>query len=73
MAGPAALPDLTWFRTWPRRLYCAMRGFEWLGYVGTHCERIVLIEDIDDEQRVIDPESACPSCAEALAALEREP
>lgn len=50
-----------------------MRGFEWLGYVGTHCERIVLIEDIDDEQRVIDPESACPSCAEALAALEREP
>jgi len=50
-----------------------MRGLEWQGYVATHCDRLVLIEDIDGEERVIDPESACPACAEALAALEREP
>ena len=42
---------------------------EWLGYVGTVCGQILLIEDVEDEQRVIKPEQACPAC---LAALERE-
>ena len=46
-----------------------MRGLEWLGYVGTHCDQILLVEDVEDEQRVIKPSQACPAC---LAALERE-
>ncbi len=61
--------DVTWFRVHIDPRYHAMRGLEWLGYVGTHCDQILLIEDVEDEQRVIKPEQACPAC---LAALERE-
>ena len=61
--------DLTWIRTILNRRFCAMRGLEWRGYVGTHCDQIHLIEDIDEERRVIEPEQACSAC---VAALERE-
>jgi hypothetical protein len=63
------MPDVLWFRVVIDPRYHAMRGLEWLGYVGTHCDQILLVEDVDDEQRVIKPSQACPAC---LAALESE-
>jgi len=65
----SSMRDVLWFRVHLDPRYHAMLGLEWLGYVGTHCDQILLIEDVEDEQRVIKPEQACPAC---LAALERE-
>jgi len=61
--------DVLWFRVHIDPRYHAMLGLEWLGYVGTACGQILLIEDVESERRAIEPSQACPAC---LAALERE-
>jgi len=61
--------DVLWFRVHIDPRYHAMLGLEWLGYVGTACGQILLIEDVESERRTIEPSEACLAC---LAALERE-
>lgn len=59
---------MTWFRLAGSDLWHCHKGVEWQGFCQTHCDKIVLLEDIVEDRDTVEvnPSRACPHCVAAL-------